>query len=42
MKIPKDERGGMRNVPIGESKKVYNEMVKEIAIIASREESSQQ
>ena len=35
MKIPKDERGDIRNVPVGMSKKVYKEMVKEIDIIAS-------
>ena len=42
MKIPKDERGDMQNVPVGVSKKVYKEMVKEIDIIASQEEPSQQ
>ena len=41
MKIPKDEWGDMWNVPIGVSKKVYNEMVKEIDIIASQEDPYQ-
>jgi len=41
MKIPKDERGDMWNVPGGVSKKVYKEMVKEMGIIASYEEPSQ-
>ena len=41
MKIPKDERGDMWNVPIGVSKKMYKEMVKEIDIIASQEEPYQ-
>ena len=40
MKITKDERGDMRNVPIGGSKKLYKEMVKEIDIIASQEQPS--
>ena len=35
MKISKDERGDMWNVPIGMSKKEYKEMVNEIDIIAS-------
>ena len=35
MKIPKDERDDMWNVPVGVSKKVYKEMVKEMDIIAS-------
>ena len=34
MKIPKDEWGDMLNVPVGVSKKVCKEMVKEIEIIA--------
>ena len=42
MKIPKDEWGDMWNVPVGVSKKVYKEMVKEIDIIASQEDPSQQ
>ena len=42
MHIPKDERGDMKNVLVGMSKKVYREMVKEIDIIASQEEPSQQ
>ena len=42
MKIPKDEWGDMRNVQVEVSKNVYKEMVKEIDIIASQEEPSQQ
>ena len=42
MKIPEDEQGDMINVSIGVSKKVYEKMVKEIDIIASQEDSSQQ
>ena len=42
MKIPKGEQGDMRNVPVGVSKNVYKDMVKEIDIIASQEEPSQQ
>ena len=38
MKISKDERADIRNMPVGMSKKVYKEMV----IIASHEEPSQQ
>ena len=41
MKIPKDQRGDIRNMLVGMSKKVYNEMVKEIDRIALQEESSQ-
>ena len=42
MKISKDERADIRNIPAGMSKKVCNKMVKEMDIIASREEPSQQ
>ena len=42
MKISKDERDDIINMPIGMSKKVYKEMVKEMDIIASHEEPSQQ
>ena len=42
MKISKDERVDTRNMPIGMSKKVYKEMVKEMDKIASQEEPSQQ
>ena len=41
LKIPNDQHTDMRNVPIGMSKKVYNEMFKEMDIIASQEEPSQ-
>ena len=42
MKISKDERANIRNMPVGMSKKVYKEMVKEMDKIASQEEPSQQ
>ena len=42
MKISKDERIDIRNMPIGMSKNLYKEMVKEMDIIASHEEPSQQ
>ena len=42
MKTPNDERGDMWNVPVGVSKTMYKEMVKEIDIIASQEKPSQQ
>ena len=42
MKISKDERVDIRNMPVGMSKKVYKEMVKEMDKIASQEEPSQQ
>ena len=42
MKISKDERADIRNMPVGMSKKVYKEMIKEMDKIASREEPSQQ
>ena len=42
MKIPKDERGDMQNVPVGVSKNIYKEMVKEIDIIALLKEPSPQ
>ena len=37
MKISKDERGDMQNVPVGVSKKVDKETVKEIVTIASQD-----
>ena len=40
--IPKDKRGDQKYMPVGMSKKVYKEMVKEMDKIASRKESSQQ
>ena len=42
MKISKDERADIRNMPVGMSKKVYKEMVKEMDKIASQDEPSQQ
>ena len=42
MKISKDERANIRNMPVGMSKKVYKEMVKEMNKITSQEEPSQQ
>ena len=42
MKISKDERDDIRNMPVGMSKKVYKEMVKEMDKIALQEEPSQQ
>ena len=42
MKISKAEGVDIRNMPVGMSKKVYKEMVKEIDKIASQEEPSQQ
>ena len=42
MKISKDEQVDIKNMPVGMSKKVYKEMVKEMDKIASREEQSQQ
>ena len=42
MKISKDEWVDIRNMPVGMSKKVYKEMVKEMDKIASREEPYQQ
>ena len=42
MKITKDECAYIRNMPVGMSKKVYKEMVKEMEKIASQEEPSQQ
>ena len=41
MKIWKDKQDDIKNMPVGMSKKVYKEMVKEMEIIASHEESSQ-
>ena len=42
MKISKDERSDIKNMPVGMSKKVYKEIVKEMDKIASQEEASQQ
>ena len=42
MKISKNERADIINLPIGMSKKVYKEMIKEMDIITSHEEPSQQ
>ena len=42
MKISKDERADIRNMPVGMSKKVYKEMVKEMEKNALWEEPSQQ
>ena len=42
MKISKDERADIRNMLVGMSKKMYKEMVKEMDIITSHEEPSQQ
>ena len=42
MKISKYERADIRNMPVGMSKKVYKEMVKEMDKISSQEEPSQQ
>ena len=42
MKISKHEWADIRNMPVGMSKKVYKEMVKEMDKIASLEEPSQQ
>ena len=42
MKIWKDEQDDIKNMVVGMSKKVYNEIVKEMDIIASHEEPSQQ
>jgi hypothetical protein len=33
MKIPSDERGEIQYMPVGMSKRVYKEMVKEVNII---------
>ena len=42
MKIPNDQQVDMWNMWVGMSKKVYKEMVKEMEIIASWDEPSQQ
>ena len=42
MKISKDEQADNRNMPVGMSKKVYKDMVKEMDKIAAQEEPSQQ
>ena len=42
MKISKDERADIINIPVRMSKKVYKEMVKEMDKISSQENPSQQ
>ena len=42
MKISKDERADIRNMPVGMSTKVYKDMVKEMNKIASQEDPSTQ
>ena len=42
MKISKDEWSNTKNIPVRMSKKVYKDMVKEMDIIASHEDPSQQ
>jgi hypothetical protein len=42
MKIPSEKRGEIQYMPVGMSKRVYIEMVKEMNIIASQEDVSQQ
>ena len=42
MKISKYEWADIRNMPVGMSKRVYKEMVKEMDKIASQDEPSQQ
>jgi hypothetical protein len=42
MKILKDQRADIQNMLVGMSKKVYKEMVKEMDIIASQKDPSQQ
>ena len=42
MKISKDERADIRNMPVGMSKEVYKDMVKEMDKTTSQEEPSQQ
>ena len=42
MKISKDERVDIKNMPVGMSKKVYKEMVKEMDIIALHAEPYQE
>ena len=42
MKISKDDQADIKNMPVGMSKKVYKEMVKEMDIIASHKEPPQQ
>ena len=41
MKISKDERADIRNMPVGMAKKVYKEMVKEMNKSALQEDPSQ-
>ena len=38
MKISNDEWADIRNIPVGMSKKVYKDMVKEMDIISSKED----
>ena len=42
MNIPKKKQGDQKYMLVGMSKKVYNEMVKQMNIIALRNESFQQ
>jgi hypothetical protein len=42
MNIPRDKRGENQYMVVGMSKKMHKEMVKEMNIIASQEEPSQQ
>ena len=42
MKISEDEEADTKNMAVGMSKNLYKEMVKEMDIIASHEEPSQQ
>ena len=42
MKISKEEQVDIRNIPVGMSKKVNKEMVKEMDIISSHGEAYQQ
>ena len=42
MKIRKDQQVDIRNMLVGMYKKVYKDMVKEMDIIASQEDPSQQ
>jgi hypothetical protein len=42
VKIPDDKQGEIQYMLVGMSKRVYKEMVKEMNIITSREDASQQ
>jgi hypothetical protein len=42
MKIPSNKRGGIQYMLIGILKRVYKDMVKEMNIVASQEDASQQ